>query len=95
MRHLNGLAEQAGGVVFRNLEFGREVWAGDIKLTIISILMTFKVFGTDVSTKRMRVNREEDPRTELFYIISGLHNSILQAVLGENFRENVRKEIDN
>ena len=51
MRHSNGLVEQAGGVGFKNLEFGREVWAGDIKLAIISILMTFKVIGIDDSQR--------------------------------------------
>lgn len=32
VRHSTGAVKKAGGVEFRNLEFGREVWVGDIDI---------------------------------------------------------------
>lgn len=61
--HSSGAVKQAGGVEFGN--WG-EIWTGDIKSAVISILMTFN-WGSCI-TKRVTVNREEDQR--LSYVTS-------------------------
>lgn len=46
--HSSGAVKQAGGVEFGN--WG-EIWTGDIKSAVISILMTFKAIGAHVSPR--------------------------------------------
>lgn len=43
--------KQIGEVGFGNSEFGADIWAKDIKLIVISILMTFKAIGADESPR--------------------------------------------